>query len=80
MQIHVGNSWVCPIPREVRHDSSVEKGLHWVQRKVPGVPSPLFVPESAKVCLIGRYVLGARGNCQILNRTFCKSLPTPEIR
>lgn len=81
MQIHIGNSCVCPIPREVRNDSSVEKALHCVQRKVPGVPSPLFVPESAKVCLIERYVLGAEGNCQILNRTFLQgSLPTPEIR
>lgn len=79
VQIHVGNSCVCPIPWEVRNDSSVEKGLHCTQRKVPGVPSPLFLPESDKVCLIERYVLGARGNCQILNLSFCKSL-CPHLR
>lgn len=79
VQMHIRNFRVCPIPREVRNDSSVEKGLHCVQRKVSGVPSPLFVPESAKVCLIERYVLGAGGNCQILNCTFCKSL-CPHLR
>lgn len=51
----------------------------WAAREVPGAPSPLFVLESAKVCLIERYVLGARGNCQIQNHTFRCSL-CPHIR
>lgn len=80
MQIHVGNSCVCPIPWEVRNYSSVEKGLYWAEESAR-CSFPLFVPESAKVCLIERYVLEARGELSNSKSHFLQeSLPTPEIR
>lgn len=77
VQIHVGNSCVFPLGSKEWQFSGERSALG--ARKVPGVPSSLLVPESAKVCLIERCVLEAGRNCQILNHTFCKCL-CPHLR